>query len=112
VSADTEINWVPELKKSDIWKEIGKLHYLLSNSEHLRSDTNTNLAECFMSVNSRLQGAKKVNRANRGAYAKRTDSAALKFNQGPMWAYNSWKKKYGESLNVQLKKCSSQRQIK
>lgn len=106
-----EPNFVSLLEQSGLWREISrKLDYLLTISENLRSDVNTNLAECFMTVNNKIQGAKRINRANRGSYAGRTSAAALSFNKGPTWSVHAWKNFFGRSPNVQLKNFSFQRQ--
>jgi hypothetical protein len=107
---NAEINLVPQLQATDIWGDMeSKVVYLVSNAENLRSDVNTNLAECFMSVNSRIQGSKRINRSNRGGYATRTNVAALKFRKGAHWSYYSWKKLFYKSPNKIAKKLMQSR---
>jgi len=91
-----DVNKVDSLREAKIWSEIeNKVNYLVSLSENLRSDLNTNSAESFMAVNNKMQGSKRVNQANRGAFKGRTNGAALKFNYSHKWSYLMWKDRVG-----------------
>jgi len=91
-----DVNKVNFLQEAKLWGEIeNRNNYLVSLAENLRSDLNTNSAESFMAVNNKMQGSKRVNQANRGAFKGRTNAAALKFNYKHKWSYFLWKERPG-----------------
>jgi YqaJ-like viral recombinase domain len=105
-----DVSSVKLLEQAGMWKEIlKKRDYLTQLAENLRSDRNTNPAECFMAVNNKIQGSKRINQAYRGAFHGRTLAAVLKFNYGHLWSHLVLKSKLGHTPYKVLKDVSFRR---
>jgi hypothetical protein len=106
-----EENMVPELQEAQIYYEIAKkLDYLIAIADNLRSDRNTNFSECFMSVNNKFQGAKRICRSKKRSYQGRTHCAALRFQKGPGWFRDAYKNVLHQSPNKVVKKLTAMRE--
>jgi YqaJ-like viral recombinase domain len=106
-----EINHVPLFKQTEIWREIeNRVYYLVMHADNLGPENTTNSAENFMGVNNKVQGAKRVNRSNRGSYYTRVIVAALKKNDGYGYIGPLTKRAFGASPNKRMKRLIAVRQ--
>ena len=78
---------------SEVLKDVNKLlERLSSNASRLIENTTTNMAECWMSIRSKFDGGKIINRCFRGSWHARCFGSALRMNNGPSWSPNLWEK--------------------
>lgn len=71
---------------------IQKAHMLIDNST-------TNLAECWMSIRSKFDGGKQINRCMRGSWNARCSGASLRFQNGPMWSPKVWSTIFNQDVS-------------
>lgn len=64
---------------------------LLRNASKLITNYTSNMAENYMSLVAKFVGGKQINRSKRGSYTHRTHAAALDYQLGPSWHYETMK---------------------
>ena len=62
---------------------------LISKASQLIDDQTTNISECYMSVRSKMDGGKQINRIQSGAFQHRCMVASLHLTLGPGWIVGS-----------------------
>ena len=76
---------------SDIRKEVCfLLNRLASKADKLIYDFTTNIAEAWMSIRSKFDGGKRVNRTGGRSWHGRCYGAGLRNTSGPTWAPKTW----------------------
>ena len=70
----------------------GKAPRLLENQT-------SNLAECYMSIRTNLDGGKQIFRSGHGSFNHRSVGAGLRMNIGPMWPAVVWRKTFNTQPN-------------
>ena len=80
------------------------LRRLADKSSRLIENATSNLAECWMSVRSKFDGGKVINRCGRGSWYSRCYGAALRLNVGPEWSPIVWEKTRGQTADRHFRK--------
>ena len=73
---------------------------LINKASQLIDDETTNISECYMSVRSKMDGGKQINRIQSGAFQHRCMAAGLRLTLGPGWITETWKSLFGSCSNV------------
>ena len=73
---------------------------LISKASQLIDDQTTNMSECYMSVRSKMDGGKQINRIQSGAFQHRCMAAGLRLTLGPGWIAETWESLFGSCSNV------------
>ena len=58
---------------------------LINKASQLIDDQTTNLSECYMSICSKMDGGKQINRIESGSFQHRCMGAGLHLTLGPSW---------------------------
>jgi len=100
-----------ELKKGELKEVVRDVQVLLdrlaSKSERLVGNFTTNLCESWMSIRSKFDGGKFVNRCGRGSWHARCYGSALRKNLGPSWSPYTYSKVTGLPAGTHFVKGSS-----
>ena len=73
---------------------------LISKASLLIDDQTTNISECYMSVHSKMDGGKQINRIQSGAFQHRCMAAGLCLTLGPGWIAETWESLFGFCCSV------------
>lgn len=95
---DTSNSNIEAIKKSGLYHHIDEaIENLLKKSHMLIDNETNNRAELFMSILARFNCGKRLNLSGRGSFDMRCDLTALRYNLGPEWHVNSYKRELGMS---------------
>ena len=73
---------------------------LINKASQLIGDQTTNLSECYMSIRSKMDGGKQINRIQSGAFQHRCMAAGLRLTLGPGWIAETWQSLFGSCSNI------------
>ena len=73
---------------------------LISKASQVIDDQTTNISECYMSVRSKMDGWKQINRIQSGAFQHRCMTAGLCLSLGPGWIAETWESLFGSCSSV------------
>ncbi|XP_063234908.1 uncharacterized protein LOC134537900 isoform X3 [Bacillus rossius redtenbacheri] len=108
-----ETNLLPDLEKAGL---LQPLRILIANLEKkadkLVSNSTTNSAERYMSLNAKFTGGKRIDFGKRGSYYRRCYGAAIAHTNGPGWHSSPWKKMHGRSPGSVCKQLCHKREEK
>ena len=76
---------------------------LVSKAPALISNSTSNLAECFMSIQCKFDGGKVYNRIQRDSFQNRCFGAGLRFQLGVDWGPSMWEAVTGEKPGENMK---------
>ena len=69
-------------------------------SMHILADNlTTNLAECWMHIQTKFDGGKQISHSQRGAWQGCFTEAGLQWNLGPSWGPLCWEKAVSSTAN-------------
>ena len=68
---------------------------LVTKAASLIENRTSNLAECFMSLRTKMDGGKVVNRVQSGSFQHRCTATGLRVQLGPSWGVSTWEKVTG-----------------
>ena len=75
---------------------------LLTKLEQLLGNFTSNLAECWMSIRTKFDGGKRINRCTGSSWNSRCAGASLRFQFGPMWSSQVWQDVFKEKPTPSL----------
>ena len=90
----------PEIRKEVCFV----LNRLAAKSDKLIFDFTTNIAEAWMSIRSKFDGGKRVNRTGSQSWHGRCYGAGLRNTSGPTWAPQTWEQCTGTPAGYHFEK--------
>lgn len=88
-------------------KQIMRMY--AAKADRLIYNETTNIAECWMYVKCKFDGAKSVNRMQRGSWTTRCTGACLRFQNGADWSPKVWERVTGEKPSAAFIRLYQQR---
>ena len=73
---------------------------LVNKAEQLISNRTTNLSECFMSIRTKINEGKQINRIQSGSFEHSCMAARLSMTLGPGWIETTLKHLFGSCLSI------------
>lgn len=99
----------PELTSSGAHHHIyGALAQVLTKADLLIDNETNNRAELYMSLLARFNMGKRLNLIQRDSFQTRAFLSGLKYNEGHLWHYQSWKQFFAKSPGKSLKQYMKQ----